>query len=79
MIVRSQAQEVPNTAIVEIKRAYSHKYMCGLGEEPLSDMREPSYSFIDRIIWAVLVIAIIGIGALIVSNLPLLLGLQTHH
>jgi len=49
MIVRSQAEEVPNTAIVEIKRAYSHKYMCGLGEELLSDTREPSYSFIDRI------------------------------
>ena len=62
------------------KRAYSHKYMCGLGEEePLSDMRERSYSFIDWIIWAVLVIAIIWIGWLIVSNLPLLLGLQTHH
>ena len=54
--------------IVELKRAY------GLGVEPLSDMRESSYSFIDRIIWAVLVIAIIGIGGLIVSNLQLLLG-----
>jgi hypothetical protein len=38
-------------------------------EELVSDTREPSYSYIDRVIWAVLVIAIIGIGGLIVSNL----------
>jgi nitrate reductase NapE component len=32
-------------------------------------MRERSYSFIDRIIWAVLVIALIGIGGFIILNL----------
>lgn len=37
-------------------------------EEPVSDTREPSYAYIDRAIWAVLVIAIIGIGGLIVST-----------
>ncbi len=31
----------------------------------MSDTREASYSYIDRVIWAVVVIAIIGIGALI--------------
>jgi hypothetical protein len=35
----------------------------------VSDTRDPSYSYIDRVIWAVLVIVIIGIGWLIVSNL----------
>jgi hypothetical protein len=38
-------------------------------EERVSDTREPSYPYIDRVIWAVLVIAIIGIGWLIISNL----------
>jgi hypothetical protein len=38
-------------------------------EEPVSDTRDPSYSYIDRVIWAVLVIMIIGIGWLIVSSL----------
>jgi hypothetical protein len=45
----------------------------------MSDTREPSYSYIDRIIWGVLVIAIIGIGGLVGSNLQLLLDSQTHH
>jgi hypothetical protein len=47
----------------------------------MSDAREPSYSYIyiDRIIWAVLVIAIIGIGGLVGSNLQLLSDSQTHH
>ena len=35
----------------------------------MSDTREPSYKYIDRDIWAVLVIAIVGIGVFIVSNL----------
>ena len=35
----------------------------------VSDTGEPSYLFIDRVIWAVLMIAIVGIGVLIVSNL----------
>jgi hypothetical protein len=53
----------------------------GLGEERMSDAREPSYSYIyiDRIIWAVLVIAIIGIGGLVGSNLQLLSDSQMHH
>jgi hypothetical protein len=45
----------------------------------MSDTREPSYSYIDRIVWAVLVIAIIGIGGLVGSNLQFLLDSQTHH
>jgi hypothetical protein len=45
----------------------------------MRDTREPCYSYIDRIIWAVLVIMIIGIGGLIGSNLQLLLHSQTHH
>jgi hypothetical protein len=35
----------------------------------VSDTRDPSYSYIDRVIWAALVILIIGIGWLIVSSL----------
>ncbi len=35
----------------------------------MSDTQEPSNLYIDRVIWAVLVIAIVGIGALIVSSL----------
>jgi len=35
----------------------------------VSEKREPSYLYIDRVIWAVLVITIVGIGVLIVSNL----------
>ena len=35
----------------------------------MSDTRDPSYSYIDRVVWAVLVIMIIGIGWLIVSSL----------
>jgi hypothetical protein len=34
----------------------------------MSDPREPSSRYIDRVIWAVIVIAIIGIAWLIVSN-----------
>jgi hypothetical protein len=35
----------------------------------VSDTRETSNLCIDRVIWAVLVIAIVGIGVLIVSSL----------
>ena len=35
----------------------------------MSERRDPSYSYIDRVIWAVLVVAIIWIGYLIVPSL----------
>jgi hypothetical protein len=35
----------------------------------VSDRRESPHSYIDRVIWVALVIAIIGIGWLVVSNL----------
>jgi hypothetical protein len=39
------------------------------GQEPVSDRRESPHSYIDRVIWVALVIAIMGIGWLVVSNL----------
>ena len=35
----------------------------------VSDRQESPHSYIDRVIWVALVIAIIGIGWLVVSNL----------
>jgi hypothetical protein len=91
LFFRSEAQEGPSTAsrcrtikvcpktfwlscgTLSMRQTVEHR------EEPVSDTREHSYSYIDWIIWAVVVIAIIGIGGLIVSNLPLLSDSQTHH
>jgi hypothetical protein len=46
-------------------RVFAETHM-GTQEEPVSDTRD---THIDRVIWAVLVITIIGIGWLIVSSL----------
>ena len=49
-------------------RVFAETHM-GTREEAVSDTRDPSYSYIDRVIWAALVILIIGIGWLLVSSL----------
>ena len=74
---RSQAREVPKHRVSKRLKVCPQRLSglatagraCGKREEPVDDTREPSYSNIDRVIWAVVVIGIVGIGWLIVSNL----------
>jgi hypothetical protein len=61
--------KIDGTYVVEFRTAEGEALYMGTREEPVSDTQDPSYSYIDRVIWAALVILIIGIGWLIVSSL----------